>query len=528
MICNKCGKECGDNSAFCTECGSKLGETAESLNQSLSEEKEKINEVKRPAFFDDSPTVVLNENDIEEASAENDEKYGEKPAEKDDTPPVQEKNPAEEPIAEDLNDKSTKESAADKTEIDKAAKKINEQKESPVPAAQKNKAKRDASKFDDNSDTMTIELPQSTASGNSQPSENPVRDHINNDYKNKHNNAVQPVNNWQSPVNDIPEQMPPPPTDPVTNSKQDKYDNHKNISGGRIFIASILALFAMIFLFALNTVVSVKFGFTGKLVRERIENININTALSSEFNNEELSENIYNTLGFGDLTDGKADKNSFKDYLSDTNILEYVGENVENYLYYIRTNNGDDPTINSEDIAKDFFKANNDVCKEHFDCKLGKNDIKLIEERLDENDVSKNLAIDNWGVESVYYALSYISIGILAAFVLLLFICIVIIVDKRGRHVLSFLGNILLVPGLLTFIIGVASTVGIMVAYTVTGNAVFYIISMLALPLGIMFLITGFSEIVFAAIFKAIGKSLKRKHKTVQKLKKEELQPIYS
>lgn len=508
MICNKCGKECEDNSAFCTECGSKLGETAESLNQSLSEEKEKIGEVRRPAFFDDSPTVVLNENDNENAAAENDKKSDEKPAEKDDTPPVQEKNPAKEPIPAAFNDNSTKES-------------VPEKKESPVPAAQQNKEKRDDSRFDDNSDTMTIKLPQSPASDNSQPAENPVKDHIGNDYKNKQNNAIQPIN-------DIPEQVPPPPIDPVINSKQDKHDNHKKIGGGRIFIASILALFAMIFLFALNTIVSVKFGFTGKLVRERIENININTALSSEFNNSELSENIYNTLGFGDLTDGKADKNSFKDYLSDTNVLEYVGENVENYLYYIRTHKGDDPTISAEDIAKDFFKANNDVCKEHFECKLGKKEIKLIEERLDENNVSKNLVIDDWGVENVYYALSYISIGILAAFVLLLFICIVIIVDKRGRHVLSFLGNILLFPGLLTFIMGVASTVGIMVAYTVTGNAVCYIISMLALPLGIMFLITGFAEIVFAAIFKAIGKSLKRKHKTVQKLKKEELQPVYS
>lgn len=515
MICNKCGKECEDNSAFCTECGNKLGETAESLNQSLSEKKENIGEVRRPAFFDDSPTVVLNENDIEDAAAENDKKSDEKPAKKADITPIQEKNPAEAPIPAAFNDNSAKES-------------VPEKKESPVPTVKQNNSKRDASRFDDNSDTMTIEIPQIPASDNSQPAENPVRDHINNDYKNKQNNTVQPVNNRQPPVNDIPEQIPPPPIDPVINSKQDKHDDHKNIGGGRIFIASILAFFAMIFLFALNTVVSVKFGFTGKLVRERIENININTALSSEFNNAELSEDIYNTLGFGDLTDGKADKNSFKDYLSDTNVLEYVGENVENYLYYIRTNKGDDPTISAEDIAKDFFKANNDVCKEHFGCKLGKDDIKLIEERLDENNVSKNLVIEDWEIEGVYYALSYISIGILAAFVLLLFICIVIIVDKRGRHVLSFLGNILLFPGLLTFIIGVASTVGIMVAYTVTGNAVFYIISMLALPLGIMFLITGFAEIIFAAIFKAIGKSLKRKHKTVQKLKKEELQPIYS
>ncbi|NLT08853.1 MAG: zinc-ribbon domain-containing protein [Ruminococcus sp.] len=294
------------------------------------------------------------------------------------------------------------------------------------------------------------------------------------------------------------------------------------VGAGRVFGASIVSFFAIIFLLTLSMAVCVKFGASGKVLRGRIEKLDKNTVLSAEYDNDELSNNLYKTLGIRKATHGNADKPQFKEYLSKSNMLEYVGENVKNYADYILEGKGGNPSVTSEDIKIDFFKENNHVADEVFDYKFDKEGLNSIEKAMDQNDVDKSLSVKEWNkkagfdLKNISYALSYVTLGILLALVLVFFIWVAIIVDRKGKYVAGFFESILFISGIIMFIVGLGVIAGSAIVYAFTSSVIFYLIPMVFLWFGILALGIGFAELLLSGIFKMIKKSIKRKEKALK------------
>ena len=206
----------------------------------------------------------------------------------------------------------------------------------------------------------------------------------------------------------------------------------------------------------------------------------------------------------------------------ESDMLEYLGQNVKNYADYIIEGEGKDPTITSEDIRNDFFKENNDVAEDIFGKKLNKKALNKVQSRLEANDVDKSLSISEWNNRSLFsmsdynYIFSYLTLGIMIAIVLLFLIWIALIVDRKGRHVCGFFGTIFSITGLLMFIIGVGVLGVCSILFAVTSNVIFYLIPNVLFWFGIIALCFGAGELFVGGIFHKISKSKKRKEKAAK------------
>lgn len=338
----------------------------------------------------------------------------------------------------------------------------------------------------------------------------------------------EPIN--EQPVNEYPSVQPQPFNDPVYNNDpsaaftpdtaaDEPATAKTKVGAGKITIAVIISLITIFFMIALNSAICVRFGVPGRILSERIKKLEINTILSAEYEGEELSTDIYRTLGFRSITEGNADESSFKRYLAQSNALEFIADNVEDYANYIFYGKGSDPTIDSEVIANEFFgsKANNKIANQEFGYSLSSKDLKNIRKTLEKNDVDEALSIKHWSDEANFnlkncrHIFSFVTIGILFGIVFVLLICIILIVDKRGRHVMGFYEKIFSISGLITFIAGLAVIIGLPVAYTFSGNVVLYIGSNLLFNLGLVALCAGFIEILLGCIFRFVKKCIKKK-----------------
>lgn len=489
MICSKCGKELNDDAKFCTDCGAKV---------------EKTNDIPQSGtiFDDDSETTVhLPE---EEAPAGADEipadDLSDAPAETDTDFLGEEKTvlPDEEPADADMTflaDENTvlPEEEAPKEQVQ------NFIPEQPEPIQ-----------------NFIPEQPEPIQNFAPVQPEPPVQNYsqqtIYGGYGNPDMGAVPPM--------PMPMPVPQQKAAPV------------KVGKGRIFGASVVAFFAIIFLLAVSMLTCLKLGLSGETLRKRVGKINLNTVFNAELDGKDVSENLYNSLGFGTVTHGNASAGDLKDYIKESDFLEYAGENIENYADYIIGGEGKDPSITAEDITYDFFAENNDAAEEVFGYELRKDDLKTIRKNLEKEGVDEALSVKEWKNEigvnpkNISYIVSYIMIGIVAALVLILLIWIVIIVDKTGRHVMSFFGNILFMSGLVVLLCGAAVTAGSMIAFSLTSNVVFYLASNILLPFGILALIVGFAELVIGLIFKKIGKALKNKKKLADARKPVNQNPV--
>ena len=468
MVCSNCGKELNDDAKFCTNCGTKV---------------EKVNDIYQPeTSFDDGA-----------------EKNVDLPEEK--APAVT----ADEMPADDLSD------APAETDTD-----FLEEEKTILPDEEP--ADTDMTFLaDENTVLPEEEAPKEQVQDYApvQP-EPPVQNYsqqtIYGGYGNPDMGAVPPV--------PMPMPVPEQKAAPV------------KVGKGRIFGASVVAFFAIIFLLAVSMLTCLKLGLSGKILRNRVEDINLNTVFNAELDGKDVSENLYNSLGFGTVTHGNASAGDLKDYIKESDFLEYAGENIENYADYILSGKGKDPSITAEDITYDFFAENNDAAEDVFGYELRKDDLKTIRKNLEKEGVDEALSVNEWekkmGVDpkNISYIVSYIMIGIVAALVLILLIWIVIIVDKTGRHVMSLFGNIMFISGLVVFLCGAAVTAGSMIAFSLTSNVVFYLASNILLPFGILALIVGFAELVIGLIFKKIGKALKNKKKLADARKPVNQNPV--
>lgn len=302
------------------------------------------------------------------------------------------------------------------------------------------------------------------------------------------------------------------------------------IGAGRIFGATLVTIFTFVFMFSLSLLCAVKFGASGKTLEKSIKRLDSKTVLSAEFDDDDLSSDIYKTLGIRSITNGEADKESFRNYLEKTDILDFVGSRVRNYADYILEGKGDDPSVTADEITDEFFgsKENNRVAKEELGMKFSSSQLKNINKKLIKHDVEKNLSVKEWkdeagfDIKTINYGFSYITIGIIAALVLVFLIWIAVIVDRRGKHLTGFYYYIFGISGVLMLIIGAAILAVSPILYAITSNVIFYLIFHVLLKFGIISACIGVGELFFAFIFRAVRKGIKRKERTA-KIKAEAL-----
>lgn len=487
MFCSNCGKSLDNNSAFCPNCGTKVDS-----NIDTSFEKPVLSDEANPKAVE----IPENQNGSEVMNTDSGKITEEEELTK--TPP---------PVENDFSNTVSTEK---------------EQKEVPANEAETPVSQSDIMRKGDKFDTISIPI------GNSMNEQNV----IGNEYQQQNNAYQEPVRNFQfDPSGGIPQTAYAPAPDykyePPVPKKSSK------IGAGRIVGATTVAFFAVIFLILFSSLLCFKFGASGKILRDRIESLSATTLLSAEFEDDEMSDNIYKTIGFRSITHGNATEADFKEYLSKSNMLSFIGENVEIYADYIMNGKGKDPSITAGDIKTDFFKANNDVADEIFGYTLSKDDLKLIQSRLEEEDIDEALSVREWNkkagfdVKNTSYILSYITLGIFFALIIVLCIWIAIIVDKKGRHILSFYGNILFISGIILFISGLGVLIGSAIAYSITGNVIFYLIQNLLLLFGIFASAVGAFELILGIIFKKVGKSKKKKEKAAAQIQQKAV-PAYN
>lgn len=298
------------------------------------------------------------------------------------------------------------------------------------------------------------------------------------------------------------------------------------VGAGRLFGAGLLTFFSILFLITSGILIALKFGATGEILGSRVKELDKNIVLSAEFDGDELSNNIYKMGGIGKVSDWAANKTSFKKYLSQTNILEYAGDKVSSYVDYIISGEGDDPSLTSEDFAQDFFgdNSNNRIAEDEFDYFFDSSALDDIADNLNDSDFDENLSVDKWNdeagfdLQNIKYAFSYLTIGIIVALALLMFILIIAAVDRRGRYVTGFIGNALYISGVIMLLVGLAVLAGCSVAYVFTGEIAFYVCGNVLMPFAVITLCIAAGELLLGFILKKVKKHIKKKEKAVKNI----------
>ena len=489
MLCKKCGSEMPDDAIFCTECGARIE-----------------NEPAPDVHTDDEPTSILPH--LEEVIAANEETLSltheevellnDEPAEilsSSDTIELPEPEPVTEVFTAPKPEPVKEEKPEKPAEFPK-------QEAPAVPVSNDG--------FNDNSNTLRIPV---------QPQQN-GSDNINN------NTAAKPAGN-------APQQggiIPPPPVQPVQQpapapapapmpKQEDKPKARKKVGGGRIFGASLVTIFTILFLLAFSLTLAVKIGANGNVIRKRASKLNASTTLSAQFDGKELSKTLYDSMGFRTATRGAADEAGFKRYMMNTDFREYMGRVAKDYLDYIIDGKGDDPSITAEDFVDDFLKVNNDAAVEEFEYELTDSGYELIEKNLEKDNFSDTLSVKEWSrklgfdVDKCSYAFSFITIGILGGLVILFLIWTAVILAKRARFVTGFFATVFNVVGILVFLSGLAILIGSAIAFTFTHNAGYYLAETLLLPFTVLLLIIGAAELFLGFIFRKSNRAIKKKAK---------------
>ncbi len=487
MKCYKCGSEMADDALFCTECGASLKE-----------------EEAHDVFVDDEPTSILPH--LEEVIADNEETLSltQEQVQLLDDEPTEILSTADTVVIPEASPIPPAENVFGEPES------FPKQEEAPEPPV--NGA---PDSLNDNSDTMKIPIPNEPYS-----SYNVHTNQFAGNGRGTQNGSFappppMPQTQQQAPV----QPMPAPTPAPMPAQTESKPKAKAKVGGGRVFAASLVTIFTIIFLLLVSLLTAVKVGADGSIIRRRAEKLNADTTLTAMFDGKEMSKTLYDSLGFRTATKGAADEAGFKRFMLASDFREYAGEVAEGYLDYIIDGDGSDPSITAEDFVNDFIRGNKDASSKEFGYDLTEADYDLLQKNLEKDSFSDTMNVKEWNrklgfdVDKVSYATSFITIGILGALFLLFLIWTAAIVKRRARFVTGFYGTIFTFVGLIVFLTGLAIVVGSAIGFTFTHNVCFYLAESLLLPFSVMLIAIGAAELIIGFIFRKTGKGLKKKEK---------------
>ena len=289
----------------------------------------------------------------------------------------------------------------------------------------------------------------------------------------------------------------------------------------RLTGAAVIALFAVIVLITVSVLFSLKLGLSADRLHDSVENMDIWSVINAEIGDMSVSDSLYYEVDFDKATHDFADKTEFSLYLAKTDFLSFSAGKVKEYADYILNGNGSDPTVSNDEMVE-FFKNNGSLAKEVFGYEMQTADYNSIRSSLAKHETADKLSVGKIGwelrfrLENIKYILSYLTLGILAAMFIVLLIWIALTVNRKGRHLLGFYGNVFLWSGFLTLFIGAAASAGAAIAYIITGEFVYYLCVSLLLPTAVYVICFGVIFLIAGLILKKVKKSLKIKSKLAE------------
>ena len=311
------------------------------------------------------------------------------------------------------------------------------------------------------------------------------------------------------PAPPVREEAPPPPPPAPVSTK---------VGAGKLIAAWFISLLAIIVLTVLSLAFSVKLGITGNNVRRSIEGMTADNVLGADVNGESLSDNIYKGIGFNDITHGKADKYTFRAFMTKTDFLSFAGKKAAGYVDCIIGGSEQDPSISENDLIS-FFENNASVSEDFFGYKLQTADYNTIRRNLDKENFIYKASLaglsDAVGtpLQNLCYIFSYITLGILFALLLVLLIWIAVVTDRRGKYIVGSYGKILMWSGFIVLLVALAASAGTAIVYVLTGWFEFYVAASVLLPFAAFAGIIGLFEIILGLVFRKIRKSIRARER---------------
>ncbi|MBR1592806.1 MAG: hypothetical protein IJ666_07340 [Ruminococcus sp.] len=269
----------------------------------------------------------------------------------------------------------------------------------------------------------------------------------------------------------------------------------------------------------------VKLGVSGKTASDAVKNMQSVVLADAMAGEKSFSDNIYDFIDFGNINDEEMSKSQFRDFLVNSDFLSFASQKAELYVDYIISGKGTEPTITTNEMVE-FFQRNSSALQSAFDYSMKTGDYNAIRRQLDRKEAAANLLISSWSVRTGFnfaklnYLFQYITLGVLAALTVVLFIWIAVIVDRKGIYILGFYGNIFLLSGIVVLAAGLAAVFGSAAAYVNTGKLVFYLASTMLFPFSLFACATGIFQIAAGIILKNIKRFFRVRNKRTREVQK--------
>lgn len=298
-----------------------------------------------------------------------------------------------------------------------------------------------------------------------------------------------------------------------------KDSRHTEKTGfGKLVCSFFVMIPALVLFVCVSLCFCVKLGVSGKTSANAVKNMKTSVLMDTESNGENFSDIIYDFIDFGNINDEGISKSQFRDFMVNSDFLDFASEKVGLYVNYIINGKGTEPTVTTNEMVE-FFKRNSDSAEKAFNYSMKKGDYNAIRKQLDRKEAAANLLISSWSVKTDFnfgklnYVFQYITLGIFTALTVVLFIWIAVILDRKAKYVLGFYGNIFFFGGIIILLAGILSVPGSAVIYIYTGELLFYAGSTMLVPFALFASATGLFDITVGVIFKSIKKLIKKREK---------------
>ena len=305
---------------------------------------------------------------------------------------------------------------------------------------------------------------------------------------------------------------------------ENELENEKTVAG-KLLGAFIVMVTATVLFSFLSLCCCVKLGVSGKTSAYAVRKMKSAMLMDTLTGGESFSDSIYDSIDFGNINDEGITKAQFREFMINSGFLEFAAQKVELYVDYIINGKGTEPTVTTDEMTE-FFRENADASQSAFGYSMKTGDYNAIRRQLDRKETAANLLISSWSIRTGFnfaklnYAFQYITLGILAALTMVLFIWIAVIVDRKGRYIIGFYGNIFLFSGIAVFLTGFLAGFGLPVIYIHTGKLIFYAGSTMLIPFSLFALTTGAFQIAVGIILKSIRKFIRRREKRSKEIAK--------
>ncbi len=292
------------------------------------------------------------------------------------------------------------------------------------------------------------------------------------------------------------------------------------LSGGRVAGAVVISLFAFVFLMILNVFLTARIGFGSAAVKKSSSSVKAEILLDSKLKGDEtLSEYVYNNMETAFINKGDSKVKDVRSFIINSGIFDYASSAASDYAAYLVDGSlTKDPTVSCADIV-DYLREQDSVFEDEFGYRMKDKDYTDLEASLEKEGIDSALSIDEWsdktgfGMNNLHFAFSFITIGIIFAIVLVLYIWMAIVLDKHTKKIMGFMRFITFVCGIIIFVPSVVFLIGSPICAAVTDSAIVYLASKVLVPAAAAGSAIGFIELIIAFIFKCIRKAALKKEK---------------